>query len=73
MHVMASVQDYGKSRASRDTSCIIFLGCSPFITLCNGLKMSEYKADWLMGFPLINSLACQKLIIVIFKKAKKQV
>ena len=28
-----------------------------FITLCNRLKMSEYKVYWLMDFPLINSWA----------------
>ena len=26
-----------------------------FLTLCNGLKMSEYEVYWLMGFSLINS------------------
>ena len=26
-----------------------------FLTLRNGLKMSEYEAYWLMGFSLINS------------------
>ena len=33
----------------------MLLCCSPFIMLCNGLKMSKYKANWLMNFPLINS------------------
>ena len=32
-----------------------FSCCSLFITLSNGLKMSEYKAYWLTRFPLINS------------------
>ena len=36
--------------------------------LRNGLKMSEYKAYWLMGFPLIELLgACQEIIMVSFK------
>jgi len=35
----------------------------------NGLKMSEYKAYWLTGFPLIKLLGtCQEIIIIIFKK-----
>ena len=29
------------------------LCCRLFITLCNGLKMSEYEAYWLTDFPLI--------------------
>ena len=33
---------------------------SPFIMLCNGLKMSEYEAYWLTDFPLMISLACAK-------------
>jgi len=37
--------------------------------LRNGLKMSEYKAYWLMGLPLIKLLgARQEIIMVIFKK-----
>ena len=31
--------------------------CFLFIMLCNGLKMSEYEAYWLMSFLLINGLA----------------
>ena len=26
-----------------------FSWCPPFMTLCNGLKMSEYEAHWLTG------------------------
>ena len=38
-----------------------------FIMLHNGLKMSVYKAYWLMGFPLIKLLGvCQEIIMVIF-------
>ena len=33
----------------------ILLSCSLFMTLCNGLKMSEYEAYWLIDFPLIIS------------------
>ena len=41
--------------------------------VCNGLKMSKYEAYWLMGFPLINSKAKKKkLIVSIFFFIKKQ-
>jgi len=40
--------------------CRDVLCCSPFIVLCNGLKMGEYKAYWLTDYPLINSWACAK-------------
>jgi len=32
---------------------LTFSCCSPFITLHNGLKISEYEVYWLKGFPLI--------------------
>ena len=39
---------------------VILSCCSLFIMLCNGLKVSEYEAYWLMGFPLIYSWADAK-------------
>ena len=33
----------------------ILLCCSLFIALCNGLKVSEYEADWSMDYSLINN------------------
>ena len=45
-----------------------------FITLCNGLKTSEYEVYWLTDFPPINLLGAHQEIIMVFseKKADKQ-
>ena len=61
-----------------------FSYCSPFIMLCNGLKMSEYEAYWITDFLLITNLgACIERIMLIsfyfkvvstsYKKANKRV
>jgi len=42
--------------------------CSLFITLRNGLKMSEYEVNWITDFR-----AHQEIIMVISKKGNKQV
>ena len=46
----------------------IFFTLFPFITLHNGLKMSEYEVYWLTCFPLINDCACQEKYGNLFKK-----
>ena len=52
----------------------IFSCCSPFIMLHNGLEMGEYEACWLTGFALINSLSCnKKMIMVILKSQQKTI
>ena len=38
----------------------MFSCCSPFISLCNGLKISEYDVYWLTDFSLINIWECAK-------------
>ena len=40
-----------------------FSCCFAFITLCNGLKMSEYEVYWLRHYLLISIAGCTPRII----------
>ena len=42
------------------------------IALCNGLKMSEYGAYWLTGFPLSNSQLWVPMVIFNIKKQRNK-
>jgi len=46
----------------------LLFDCSLFVTLRNGLKMSEYEVHWLMDFPLIIYWTRQEIIMVISQK-----